>query len=50
VLIDIDNTSASMFLGLAAAILALGVVYWLVVDIDRRDSEVVSASGAGSGK
>ena len=50
VLIDIDNTSASMFLGLAAAILALGVVYWLVVDIDRRDSEVVSASGAGSGE
>lgn len=36
VLIDIDTTTVQMLLGLAAAILALGVVYWLVVDIDRR--------------
>lgn len=39
VLIDIDVTSALMFLGLAAAMLALGIVYWLVVDIDRRRAE-----------
>ena len=48
VLIDIDKTTASMFLGLAGAILALGVVYWLVVDIDRRDSKTVSPGGVGS--
>jgi len=48
VLIDIDQTTASMFLGLAAAILALGIVYWLVVDIDRRDSRAESATGVGS--
>jgi len=36
VLIDLETATAQILLGLAAAILALGVVYWLVVDIDRR--------------
>lgn len=51
VLIDIETTSSLMLLGLAAAILALGVVYWLVVDVDRRRGEVDStetASGVGA--
>lgn len=43
VLLDLESTSATILLGLSAAILALGVVYWLVVDIDRRRA----GSGAG---
>ena len=42
VLIDIDSTTAQFILGLAGAILALGVVYWLVVDIDRRRIKAAS--------
>ena len=44
VLIDLESTSAAILLGLSAAILALGVVYWLVVDIGRRHA------GGGSGE
>lgn len=36
ILIDIDSTSALFLMGLALAIFALGVVYWLVVDVDHR--------------
>lgn len=36
ILIDIDSTSAMFLMGLALAIFALGVVYWLVVDVDHR--------------
>ena len=45
VLIDIDSgsTSPPLILGLAGAILALGVVYWLVVDIDRRRMQAAQA-------
>lgn len=48
VLIDIELTSAQMLAGLAAAILALGVVYWLVVNIDRRRDGEVAEDGTGS--
>jgi uncharacterized membrane protein (DUF373 family) len=44
VLIDLESTSAAILLGLSAAILALGVVYWLVANIDRR------RAGSGSGE
>jgi len=36
ILIDVETTSASFLMALALAILALGAVYWLVVDVDRR--------------
>jgi len=37
-IIDLANTNASQLLALAATILALGGVYWLVRDQDRRES------------
>ncbi|NIR32096.1 MAG: hypothetical protein GWN84_22895 [Gammaproteobacteria bacterium] len=36
ILIDIETTAPLFLMGLALAILALGAVYWLVVDIDRK--------------
>lgn len=39
ILIEIDTTSGVYLLGLSAAILALGLVYWIVVDVDRRQLE-----------
>jgi uncharacterized membrane protein (DUF373 family) len=39
IILDIDTTAASQLLALAAAILSLGAVYWLVRDQDRRESE-----------
>ena len=48
VLIDIELSSAQMLVGLAAAILALGVVYWLVVNIDHRYDGEASEDGTGS--
>lgn len=48
ILIEIDGTPALFLMGLALSILALGIVYWLVVDVDRRAS--VSKPGeAGKG-
>jgi uncharacterized membrane protein (DUF373 family) len=35
IILDLDATDASKLLGLSAAMLALGVVYWLVRDQDR---------------
>jgi len=37
ILLEMETTQASFLMGLALAILALGIVYWLVVDVDRRD-------------
>jgi len=39
ILIEIDTASAVVLFGLSAAILGLGIVYWLVVDVDRRASQ-----------
>lgn len=48
ILIEIDSMSAVVLFSLAAAILALGIVYWLVVDVDRRASEEAEPDGTGS--
>jgi hypothetical protein len=42
IILDLNETDALHILALAAAILALGVVYWLVRDSDQRIS---AASG-----
>jgi uncharacterized membrane protein (DUF373 family) len=34
-------------IGMATAVLALGAVYWLMLDQDRRDAAEEGASGAG---
>jgi uncharacterized membrane protein (DUF373 family) len=39
IILDLTETGASHILALAVAILALGVVYWLIRDSDRRFSE-----------
>lgn len=44
ILIELDTISASILLGLSAAILALGIVYWIVVDVDRRQAESEAVS------
>jgi uncharacterized membrane protein (DUF373 family) len=36
-IIDVSATEAEQLFALAAAILALGTVYWLVRDQDRRE-------------
>jgi uncharacterized membrane protein (DUF373 family) len=36
IIVDLDTTSAGKLFGLSAAILALGIVYWLVRDQDRQ--------------
>jgi uncharacterized membrane protein (DUF373 family) len=36
-ILDLSTTGAEQLFGLAAAILALGSVYWLVRDQDRRE-------------
>ena len=55
IIFDLTTTPAGELFALAAAILALGVVYWLVRDQDRRDdvgrrssSREVPAAGEGS--
>ena len=37
IILDLATTDAQHLLALAAAILALGAVYWLVRDQDRRE-------------
>lgn len=44
VIIDAEHAGGATLLGLAASVLALGAVYWLVREQDRRD-----ADGDGSG-
>lgn len=41
VILDLAATEATKLLGLAAASLALGAVYWMVRDQDRRDRDGV---------
>ncbi len=48
ILIDIESTPALFLMGLALAIFALGVVYWLVVDVDRRAGRTVAENEPGS--
>lgn len=44
IILDLTATSALQLLALAAAILALGGVYWMVRQQDRRQSEQVSGT------
>ena len=39
IILDLTETDAFHILALAAAILALGIVYWLISDRDRRPTE-----------
>jgi uncharacterized membrane protein (DUF373 family) len=39
IILDLTETDASHILALAAAILALGVVYWLIRDSNQRPRE-----------
>ena len=48
IILDLSETDALHVLAFAAAILALGLVYWLVRDSDQRISEGASGYGATS--
>lgn len=45
IIIDATKVEPVTIIGLAAAVLALGGVYWLMRDQDRRDAEEDSSSG-----
>ena len=45
IILDLAATTAQQLFALAAAILALGGVYWLVRDQDRRERQARSAGG-----
>jgi uncharacterized membrane protein (DUF373 family) len=45
IILDLAATTAQQLFALAAAILALGGVYWLVRDQDRRERRARSAGG-----
>jgi uncharacterized membrane protein (DUF373 family) len=48
IILDLGTTSAMTILVLSAAILALGIVYWLVLDQSRKDeAEIVLARDGG---
>jgi uncharacterized membrane protein (DUF373 family) len=49
-ILDLAVTDAPQLFGLAAAILALGGVHWLVRDQDRRDSDAATRIPAGAHK
>ena len=42
IILDLSQTEAMKLLALGAAILALGIVYWLVRDQDRREAEAAA--------
>jgi uncharacterized membrane protein (DUF373 family) len=48
IILDLTRTYALELFGLAAAILALGTVYWLIRDQDRRQRVRSVASAAAS--
>ncbi len=47
IIIDATKVEPVTLIGLAAAVLALGGVYWLMRDQDRRDAAEEGASGVG---
>ena len=49
ILLDVKATDALQLLALAAAILALGAVYWMVRDQDRRRTDAKAAEKTGAG-
>jgi uncharacterized membrane protein (DUF373 family) len=48
IILDLKQTEALQLLALAASILALGSVYWLVRDRDHRDSRLAAAKPRSS--
>ena len=48
IILDLKETEPTLLFALAAAILALGVVYWLVRDQDRRSLLAQGANDAGA--
>ncbi len=48
-ILDLKEAEHTTLLGLAGAALALGGVYWLVGDQDRRDAEAVASDKGGGG-
>lgn len=46
IILDMAQTEALKLLALGAAMLALGVVYWLVRDQDRREAEAAALENA----
>ncbi len=46
ILIDVESTSALFLVGLSLAIFAMGVVYWLVVDVDHRSRRMEAAKSS----
>ncbi|WP_135468553.1 phosphate-starvation-inducible PsiE family protein [Crenalkalicoccus roseus] len=44
IILDLGQTEALKVLALGAAMLALGVVYWLVRDQDRREAETAASN------
>lgn len=46
IILDLSQTEAMKLLALGAAMLALGIVYWLVRDQDRRDADAATLQGA----
>lgn len=48
IILDLKETEPALLFALAAAILALGVVYWLVRDQDRRSLLARGANDAGA--
>lgn len=48
IILDLKQTEAFQLLALAASILALGAVYWLVRDRDHRDSRLAAAKPRSS--
>ena len=47
IVIDAAHAEPMTILGLAAAVLALGAVYWLIREQDRREAESGGAAGNG---
>jgi uncharacterized membrane protein (DUF373 family) len=50
VIIDVANVEPLIVIGLAFAVLALGCVYWLVREQDRRESEDDTSAAISDGR
>jgi uncharacterized membrane protein (DUF373 family) len=50
IILDLQTTAAEQLFALAAAILALGIVYWLVRDQDRREALFGYVRGRAAGQ
>jgi uncharacterized membrane protein (DUF373 family) len=47
IILDLGETAAATLFALSASILALGVVYWLVRDQDRKQAEIFAPPSPG---